>query len=99
MNRKEMMIEYVNLRIQEYKDVEPYYQLLGDSLQVYETISRADDFICKLLNIDDFIDESIILDFVYWVNTKNDVFRVLDENEKVIETVEELVDYILREEE
>jgi hypothetical protein len=69
MNRRELMIEYVNLRIQQKNETDPYYELLGDSLTLYDTIYKADSFICKLLDIDEFTDETLIGDFTYWITT------------------------------
>ena len=48
---KEKLIDYFNLLLQNRREEDPYYQLLGDSLSIYETIWNTEMFIGKLLGI------------------------------------------------
>ena len=64
MKNKELITEYINLRIQKQKVEKPYYDVLGDGinnlLDIHFTIEQFAD---KLLGINE-IEEDVIQDYV-----------------------------------
>lgn len=91
MDRRYLLKEYIKLLTQNNKDIEPYYNLLGD-ISLYDTIYETEMFIARLLNIREDIKDYVIDEWAI-------EHIVLDENNNPIETLDELVDFILRLEE
>ena len=91
MDRRYVLKEYIKLLTQNNKDILPYYNLLGD-ISLYDTIYETEMFIARLLNIREDIKDYVIDEWVI-------EHIVLDENNNPIETLDELVDFILRLEE
>lgn len=91
MDRRYILKEYIKLLTQNNKDIEPYYNLLGD-ISLYDTIYETEMFIARLLNIREDIKDYVIDEWAI-------EHIVLDENNNPIETLDELVDFILRLEE
>ena len=91
MDRRYVLKEYIKLLTQNNKDIEPYYNLLGD-ISLYDTIYETEMFIARLLNIREDIKDYVIDEWAI-------EHIVLDENNNPIETLDELVDFILRLEE
>ena len=88
MNRKDILKEYIQLLTQNHKDMTPYYNLLGD-ISLYDTITETEMFISRLLNIREDIQNYVIYEWAMDC-------KVLDENDNPIETLDELVNFILR---
>lgn len=91
MDRRYVLKEYIKLLTQNNKDIEPYYNLLGD-ISLYDTIYETEMFIARLLNIREDIKDYVIDEWAI-------EHIVLDENNNPIETLDELVDFILKLEE
>lgn len=57
-DKKQLLVEYINLKKKQFEDEEPYYNLFGD-MPLFSTIDDANHFICKLIGIDEVIDDAI----------------------------------------
>lgn len=74
----------------------PYYDLLGDTLEIYEAVWDTEQFIADWLGIPEDIMDYVIREYVSWVQYGHDFFVVRDEDENPITSVAALVDYICR---
>ena len=91
--RKQLLTEYIELRVQQHAEETPYFDLLGCELSIFDTIDKANKFINRLLGLDEYA-ESLISDFVWW-NGSSEIFAIYDED-RLIETPAELADYIIK---
>lgn len=59
---KEQIVNYLNLLIQNEKQKDAYYQLLGD-ISLLDTLYKTEEYIGKLLNIPEVMMEYVVFDF------------------------------------
>lgn len=84
---KEQIVNYLNLLIQNEKEMKPYYQILGD-FSLLDTLYRTEAYIGKLLNIPEEMMEYVVFDFTF------DGY-VYDINNNKLTTPEEVADLII----
>ena len=96
MNKKELLKEFIEQLTDECVRLQPYFEILGDSLDVYNLLYEKDKIICSALGLNE-AEHDIVSDFAYWKATGSSFSAVRDWNGKLIETPDELVDILLSE--
>lgn len=81
------MIELVELMIANREQEEPYYNLLGDGISVFDTLHRTEEFIGKVLGIPE-----------EWMDTiyEFSLSKRIVINDELITDTERFVDVILQ---
>lgn len=90
MKNKELITEYINLRIQKYETEKPYWDVIGESIiQLLDAHFQIEKFADKLLGITD-VEDDIIQDFI---SSSIDGMKHLYGDTP--DTVEELIDGLM----
>jgi len=86
MDRREQIRDFILLLQKNDREIQPYYDLLGD-LSIYDTIYETEIYIAKLLHINvegdwsdfDIIDEYAYCGYINWNGERiEDIERFLD---------------------
>lgn len=91
MKNKELITEYINLRIQKYEIEQPYWDILSleEITKLLDAHFQIEKFADRLLGINE-IEEDTIQDFISWKTTSSKKWF-----SDTPDTVEELVDGIM----
>lgn len=91
MNRREQIKDFILLLQKSEREVKPYYDLLGDSLSIYETLYETQTYAAKLLHISDdgeYSDWDFIYDFA--------IFGYVNFEGEKVEDIERFLDLYLQ---
>lgn len=92
---KEKITEFIELLIWNQKREQPFYNLIPD-IELYDLLWETEDALAKALGIPEDTMDYTVREFVSCYNSNFEICKVYDENDKLITSIGELVDFIIR---
>lgn len=79
--------------------MKPYYDLLGDDLEIYEAVWATEQALRRAYNIPEWVDDEVIRSYTYWVVNCPTCphMMVRDGSGNPIWAIDALIDYIFEE--